>query len=250
MSELTVAGFVVIALAVAIGAFAKSVTGMGMPMVAIPVMASFLGVEAAVVTMALPTFVTTVWLLWEHRHAANETRDLPVLLVTGVAGVVIGTAILRVADPRWLALALASLIFIYLALRLTRPGFALRPAVTRLLSPFVGLAAGLAQGATGISGPVVSTYLHAYGMTPRGFLLATNAVFLVFAAAQIATFMGTGLYEGRVVATLVALVPVAIVFPVGLAVGRRLDPARFDRLIMGLLFISGLKQVADALGVT
>ena len=250
MAELTPTAAIVIALAVAIGAFAKSVTGMGMPLVAIPVMASFLGVETAVVLMAFPTAVTTVWLLWEHRAVAGETRDLPVLVATGVAGVVAGTAILRVADPRWLALALAAVIFAYLGIRLLHPEFALSARATRRLSPFVGTAAGLAQGATGISGPVVSTYLHAFRMPPRAYLFAVNAVFMVFAVAQIATFVATGLYEDRVALTLIAIIPVALVFPAGLALGRRMDAVLFDRIILVLLFLSGCKQVADALGLT
>lgn len=250
MLELTPTAAVVIAVAVAIGAFAKSVTGMGMPLVGIPVIASFLGVETAVVVMAFPTFVTTVWLLWEHRAVASETRELPVLVITGVVGVVVGTAILRVADPRWLALALASIIFVYLALRFVRPDFALSPAITRRISPVVGTAAGLAQGATGISGPVVSTYLHAFRLSPQAYLFSVNTVFLIFAVAQVFTFIATGLYQERVGLTLIALVPVVLVFPLGLALGRRLDPVRFDRAILVLLFLSGLKQVADALGVT
>ena len=250
MLELTPTAAVVIAVSVAIGAFAKSVTGMGMPLVGIPVIASFLGVETAVVVMAFPTFVTTVWLLWEHRDVAGQTRELPVLVITGVVGVVLGTAILRVADPRWLAFALATVIFAYLALRLVRPEFALAPAVTRRISPFVGTAAGLAQGATGISGPVVSTYLHAFRLSPAAYLFSVNTVFLIFAFAQIVTFVATGLYEERVALTIVALVPVVVVFPIGLALGRRLDPVLFDRAILLLLFLSGLKQVADALGLT
>ncbi len=232
------------------GAFAKSVTGLGLPLVAIPVIASFLGVETAVVVMALPTVVTNVWMLWEHRASASQTRELPVLLTTGTVGVVVGTAILRVADPRWLALALAMVIFGYLALRLARPGLALRASITTQLSPFAGGLAGLAQGATGISGPVVSTYLHAFRLPAGAFLFSTNAMFLVFALVQVVAFIATGLYQGRVAPSLLALLPVALVFPAGLAVGRRMDVERFDRALLALLFLSGLKQVSDALGVT
>lgn len=223
---------------------------MGLPLVSIPVIASFLGVETAVVIMAAPTVITNLWMIWEHRSLAGQTRELPVLLVTGAVGTVAGTVILRVADPRWLAVAMATIIFSYLILRLTHPELALRPALTRRLSPGVGLAAGLAQGATGISGPVVSTYLHAFRLPPRAFLFSTNAMFQVFASVQIVAFAATGLYRGRVVHTMLALVPIAIVFPIGLAVGRRMDAKRFDRWILALLFMSGVKQVLDALGVT
>lgn len=223
---------------------------MGLPLVSIPVIAGFLGVETAVVIMALPTVITNVWMLWEHRAAASQTRELPVLLATGTVGVVLGTIVLQVADPRWLALALATLIFAYLAVRLAHPDLALPAPLTRRMSPAVGLAAGVAQGATGISGPVVSTYLHAFGLPPRAFLFSTNAMFQVFASVQIVVFTVTGLYRGRVAHTLLAMVPILVVFPIGIVLARRLDAKVFNRAILILLFVSGTKQVADALGVT
>ena len=223
---------------------------MGLPLVSIPVIAGFLGVETAVVIMALPTVITNVWMLWEHRAAARQTRELPVLLATGAVGVVLGTLVLRVADPRWLALALAALIFGYLALRLAHPTLALPASLTRRLSPAMGVAAGVAQGATGISGPVVSTYLHAFGLPPRAYLFATNSMFQVFAMVQIVVFTVAGLYRGRVAHTLLAMVPILIVFPMGLILARRLDARIFNRAIMVLLFVSGAKLAADGLGIT
>ena len=76
--------------AMAVGAVVKGVTGSGLPTIAIPVMAGFLGVERAVVVMAIPTVVTNSWLLWEHRHHASGARDLPLMLGCGVLGAVAG----------------------------------------------------------------------------------------------------------------------------------------------------------------
>jgi hypothetical protein len=44
----------IILVAIALGSFVKGVTGSGLPQIAIPVMAIFLGVERAVVLMAIP----------------------------------------------------------------------------------------------------------------------------------------------------------------------------------------------------
>ena len=54
---------VVIVIAIAVGAFIKGATGGGLPQVAIPVMAPFLGVEHAVVLMAIPGIVSNAWLV-------------------------------------------------------------------------------------------------------------------------------------------------------------------------------------------
>ena len=59
--------------AVAIGFFAKGVTGLGGPLLAIPVLAGFTGVEYAVVVIAIPTFLANCWHFGSSRVPA-ETR--------------------------------------------------------------------------------------------------------------------------------------------------------------------------------
>jgi hypothetical protein len=83
MDGVSAASLAVIVTAMAVGAVVKGVTGSGLPTIAIPVMAGFLGVERAVVVMAIPTVVTNSWLLWEHRHHASGARDLPLMLGCG-----------------------------------------------------------------------------------------------------------------------------------------------------------------------
>ena len=67
---------VVIVAAIAVGAFIKGATGGGLPQIAIPVMAVFLGVEHAVVVMTIPGVIANGWLVWTHRQEAGQTHDL------------------------------------------------------------------------------------------------------------------------------------------------------------------------------
>ena len=48
----------IIGLGLALGAFVKGLTGMGLPLVAVPFMASFLGAEHAIVVMQIPGLVS------------------------------------------------------------------------------------------------------------------------------------------------------------------------------------------------
>jgi hypothetical protein len=100
---------VVIVAAIAIGAFVKGATGGGLPQIAIPVMAAFLGVERSVVVMAIPGVVANGWLVWSHRAEASGTRDLPVMMACGAVGSVIGTMALKGLDARVLSAVLAGI---------------------------------------------------------------------------------------------------------------------------------------------
>ncbi|MBA2318229.1 MAG: sulfite exporter TauE/SafE family protein [Euzebyales bacterium] len=231
------------------GALTKGVTGSGLPTIAIPVMAGFLGVERAVVVMAIPTVVTNSWLLWEHRHHAGGTRHLPGMLACGAVGVGAGVWALTNLHARSLSLALAGIIVAYVAISLLRPAFALPEPVTRWLSPPMGFAGGVLQGATGIAGPLVATYVHAFRLPPRSYVFAITAQFQLFAAVQVAVLAGVGLYtRDRLVESALALVPVLLVLPLGMRLARRLDRRRFDYLVLGVLVLMGGKLVVDALG--
>ena len=94
---------VVIVAAIAVGAFIKGATGGGLPQLAIPVMAVFLGVEHAVVVMAIPGVVANGLLVWSHRAEASKTRHLPAMVGAGIVGSVIGTMLLKSLDGRVLS---------------------------------------------------------------------------------------------------------------------------------------------------
>jgi uncharacterized membrane protein YfcA len=246
---LDVSALIVIVIAMAVGAFIKGATGQGLPQIAIPVMASFLGVEHAVVVMAIPSIVSNAWLMWAYRGYLNRTRDLPTMLITGIFGAVAGTAILTALDDRVLSLALASVIGLYVIVFFARPDFSLAPSLTRYSSPPLGFTAGLLQGSTGISGPLVSTYLHAFRLDKETYVLSVTTVFMVFAVVQAVALAILDLYNAnRLIESLVALVPIMAMLGLGTRLTRRLSRRTFDLIILALIVASGIKLVYGALG--
>ncbi|HET9946029.1 MAG TPA: sulfite exporter TauE/SafE family protein [Actinomycetes bacterium] len=237
----------VIVAAIALGAFVKGATGGGLPQIAIPVMAAFVGVERSVVVMAIPGVVANGWLVWTHRGEARDTRDLPVMLVGGAVGAVIGTLALEGLDARVLSGVLAALIIGYVVLSFARPGFHLPPRVTRVASPPVGVAAGGLQGATGISGPLLSTYLHGFGLRPRAYVFALATLFFGFALVQTVSLVAVGLYTpSRLAQSLLALIPIAVALPLGSWAARRMSVTAFNRVVLVLLLASAVALAHEA----
>lgn len=237
---------VVIVAAIAIGAFVKGATGGGLPQIAIPVMAVFLGVEHAVVVMAIPGVVANGLLVWSHRGEASATRHLPAMIGAGVVGAVVGTMLLKSLDGRVLSGVLALVVLGYIVLAVARPGFTLPEPVTRVGSGPVGLVAGGLQGATGISGPLLTTWLHGFGLPPRAYVLALSSLFFVFSTVQAVTLLGVGLYTpSRLLESLLALVPILLALPLGVRAARTLSPQTFQRVILVLLAISVVSLLRD-----
>ncbi|MFZ5610071.1 MAG: TSUP family transporter [Pseudomonadota bacterium] len=223
-------------LALGIGGFAKGVTGIGLPLVAIPILANFIGVERTVVVMVLPSLVSNGWLVWATRHAAPPLSRLIVFLVCGVLGSLAGTWLLAAASEKTLTIALALWLAAYLILLLANPRFLL-PA-PRLLAPCLGLAAGAIQGATGVSAPIIAPYLTGIGLARQAFVHAITLAFTVFSAGQIIAMAKLGLMTGaRLVEGLWALLPVALALPLGMRVGERISHRAFERILI-LVFLA------------
>ncbi len=239
---------IIIVLAIGLGALIKGITGSGLPQIAIPVMAIFLGVERSVVVMAVPGVVSNAWLMWRHRASLRETRDLPMLLVTGVIGAIGGTWLLTALDPRILSGVLAAIIVVYVILRLTTPELELKPSTTRLLSPPVGLAAGVLQGGTGISGPLLTTYLHSYRLPPAVFVVSLVTLFQVFGTTQFVALIGLGLMtKSRLIEGVLALIPMAIALYAGARMAERISRRAFDIAVLVLLVGSAGKLAHSAI---
>lgn len=238
----------IIITALAVGAFVKGVTGTGLPQIAIPVMAATLGVERAVVIMAIPGIVSNAWLVWANRDMARSSRDLPALALTGVGGAVVGTVALTSVDGRVLTLTLAAVIFAYVVVVTRRPHLSLPARVSRWTSPPVGLLAGGLQGATGVSGPLLSTYLHGFALRPAAYVFSLSTLFLIFSVVQVSTIAGLGIYTtDRLLDSLLALVPIAVMLPLGNRLSRRLPADLFRRLVLVGLTLTAVVLVVNAL---
>lgn len=233
---------IVIFVALAIGSLGKAITGFGLPLVAIPVMAAFLGVETAVVVMVIPSTLSNIWLMWEHRATAGGIESLWLTIAGGMAGIVIGTWLLSRLDDRVLSLLMAGWIAVYLLNLLYRGGIRIRRSLAAYLSPPVNMLAGVFQGATGIAGPILVTYLHALRLPAGTHVFLISTIFLTFGMTQITAMTGFGLFtEARLWQGLLALVPVVLTMPLGLRLARVINRRVFDACVIVLLLATGFK---------
>lgn len=232
-----------------VGSFVKSVTGMGYPLIAIPVLALFVDVETAVAVIAIPNTVANLLLNVDARAARHETRDLPVLIATSIVGAVIGTAVLVSAPEDPILLALAAAVFVFVVQRIRSPELHLTPATTRRWAPAAGSVAGFFQGAVGVSGPIVAMWFHGYRLSKDAYVFSVTALFLMSGATQLAVLLGAGTYDrDRLVAAGLATVATLAMIPVGTRLRDRIAVVTFERIVLVLLVVSGTSLVVRALG--
>lgn len=246
------ADLVWILLALAFGGVSKGLTGLGLPLITVPVLASVFGVERAVLIMVIPSMLLNHYTVWVHRDARYELPEIWRILAGAVPGVVVGASVLQSASDRFLSTSLAVWIIAYVLLRLLHPHFRIVSATRRRWSPLIGASAGALQAATGISAPIVAPYMDALGLQPRGYVFAVSACFGAFATGHFLVVAVSGVYTPQLLSqSLLAIVPALACVPVGIWARRFVSRQWFDwiirltlvtmagRLLYGTWFASG-----------
>ena len=230
----------IVLVAVVIGSISKAVTGMGLPVIVIPIAALFTDIGDAVVVIALPNLLANAVLVVGEREHARETRDLPALAVTGGIGAVIGTLLFVNVPDEPLVIVLIVAIVVYITTFFLKPDLLTSPEQSRRLSPFAGLLAGTFQGAIGISGPVVGSWIHSFRLPLGAHIFSVTLLFLVAGSTQLIVLIVNGELGGRIVATLLACIPVLSVIPIGTRLRDRISGRGFDLAIVGMLGLSSI----------
>lgn len=228
------------------GASVKAVTGLGYPVIAIPLIALVLGIEEAVVLVAGPNLAANAYLCWESRDARNQTSHLGILVGFGVAGAAIGALALVHLPEEPLVVGLAAMVVVFVVVAVRHPALSITPRTIRRGTPFVGTLIGLSQGALGVSGPVVATWIHGFRLPARAYVHAVTLIFGITGLAQVVVLAAQGQFTGaRVGASLVAAVPVVAAIPLGLRLRNRLTGPAFERVVLGVLLLSAVALLVE-----
>ena len=236
----------IMAAALAAGAVVKGASGMGLPLIALPVLTAAFGLQHAVGLMTIPLIVTNIWQVWRFRAEARSDRlaFMPIFLVTGAVGIGIGTWALTALPERVLVLVLGLLLLAYIGLRVVTPHWSLGAVPARRLAPLTGIGAGILQGATGISSPIGVTFIHAMNLARDAHVFAVSAMFLLFSLVQLPALWAAGVMQPEwLLQGLLALIPIVIFMPVGQWISGKLNRKAFDRMILVFLAVIGVTMV-------
>ncbi|MGA8039727.1 MAG: sulfite exporter TauE/SafE family protein [Acidimicrobiia bacterium] len=239
----------VILATVLVAYYLKGILGLGGPVLVIPVLAAVVGLEFAVAVIAIPNLIANTMLVWRSRGEFGTVRTfLWPLLITGIVGTALGSWALVSLDDRWASIGLAAIVLVYVAWTLISPDFSLGDIWARRLAPVVGFVGGAFQGGTGVSGPVIATYVHSLNLSRPSFVLAITLPFQVLSVVQVTSLSLLGAYDReRLIAAAIAVVPMAIAMIAGMRLGPRLSSKTFNNLVLLILVLAAIRLIWSAL---
>jgi len=222
----------------------QALFGFGFGLISVPLMIFFVDLPTAVVTATAVSTVSCSIQWWESR--AVDVRVMSMRLIrSAIIGMPFGLWLLLNVDARLMkaALGVVVLIGVFLSIK----GFDLRQ-LPRAFDYTMGLISGVLSTATSTNGPPLVFLLHARHYSPEDFRAVLNRVFSFLNFLTLVIFF----FAGKLTPDAVRLAMLAIpVMGCGVFLGtrmrKRINPDHFRNLVIGLLFLSGLSAIGNAI---
>src|SRR6266576_3130301 len=216
-----------IAAALLLAGFIKGVVGLGLPTVAIGLLAVTMQPSRAIAIVIVPAIVTNIWQTFAGPYLRDIIRRLWPLMAGTVIGIWLNAGMLTGPYARYGAIVLGGLLVIYAVTGLGNFSLSVARSNEKWIGGIVGLVTGAVSAATGVQALgvffTVATVALAFNLTSAGLLSASTA--LPGAVAMACAFAGMF---------------------IGQAVRSRMQPEAFRRWFLIAMIFLGLYLAASA----
>jgi uncharacterized membrane protein YfcA len=219
--------------------FTQSVAGFGLALVAMPFLTGLLGLPEAAVLLSVVSNAITLPLFIRYR-ASVDVKGITRLAAASLLAVPVGIVAASRLDADLVTAVLGIVTTAYALYALLTPRL---PTITHpaWAYPF-GAAAGLLGGAYATAGPPFVVYLNLTHAEPEQFKGSLQGLFFLNGILQIAVHAIVGNFTPVVWRSLLPALPgIALGIAAGLSLGRRIDPALFEKIVLALLAAVGIR---------
>ena len=222
----------------------KGVIGVGMPIVAFPMLTMLVDVQTAVMLLSMPLVLSNIPQALEGGFVGQTLWCLAPVLVGMVPGTWIGVAILLNVDPAAAKIVAGASVILVAALSLLASKLQIKQRMIGPAGLGAGFCGGLLGGVAALSGPLVFIFLLAKGLSGRAFTKEAS-MFLVVSSVVLASALTSSRQFDWHYVLISALATVPVV--AGMLVGQKLRdtvPAdAFKKLIVLVVLLSGAQLV-------
>jgi uncharacterized membrane protein YfcA len=178
--------------------------------------------------------------VWQLRRALKLERLWP-FVIGGVLGAPLGVALLRALDPGQVRRAVGVLLIAFVLYSLWRPSVRLPGTGGRAGDAAIGFTNGVIGGVTGLAGIVTTAWctLRAWPKDEQRAVFQPTGV-AIFAATTASLGAEGALNQDALVLIALGLPAILLGVWLGLRLYRRLDETGFRKLVLALLFVSGV----------
>ena len=226
----------------------KGVIGLGLPLTAISVLTTVIGIREAMPLIIVPVMVTNLWQILQGGAPGALFRRFWSLNLALAGGVWAGTVLLFLVDQGLVAAGLGAVVILYSAINIFAVRIRLPAEREGLLSPVVGACSGVLTGLTGSIGVPVAIYFQALALRRETFLQALSLSFFLTSFFWAGALIDEGALTPRTAAVgAAALVPALAGMWLGQRIRLHLSQALFSKGVFVFLILVGANLIRKGL---
>jgi uncharacterized protein len=242
--HLSLVAFAAITAALFVAGTTKGLIGVGMPIVAVPLLTLVVDLRVVVALLSIPLIITNIPQALQGEGLGTVLRRLAPIFGGLVIGVVIGVSLLTSMNPAILKPTVGIILIAVAVVLLLSPRLIVPSKVEPIASPAVGLLGGILGGLAAQPGPLVFVYLLALGINRDQFVQYSSA-FLTVAAGLMTVALGAKGVLGwsDALISIASTLPIFVGMWVGTHIRQFVSAGLFRKLILAVVAISGLHLV-------
>jgi uncharacterized membrane protein YfcA len=230
--QLATIGLVVFAYLVA--GFVKGVIGMGLPTVALGILAAVITPAQAAAILIAPSLATNTWQMVAGPYLLGLVKRLGLMLLGMFVGAWFGSGILTGVNAKPAAIGLGVVLILYSLLGLSKIRFSVPRHTEIWLGPLVGIATGYVMAATGVFVIPALPYLQAIGLEKDELVQALGLHFTVSTVALAFVLWDGGAFNVSLgTLSLFAIVPAML----GMYLGQRMRARISAQTFLTLMYL-------------
>lgn len=247
LPHLTATQMVLMAGILALAGMTKGVLGVGLPLVAVPLLSQVVSVPMAIMTLAVSGVVSNGFQAAQGRQIGQVAKRFWPLFLALVATLALSARLLVALDEHLLGLILGAILIVFTVLNQFPRLFTIKVHHERLMSPIIGAAAGFLGGVSSFYGPPILMYLVALDLPKAFFISAVSTAFFLGALPLMISLMVYGAmgYPEIVLSTL-GVIPVFAGLLIGQKIQRRMPQEAFRKALLVVLIVTGLSLILRA----
>lgn len=232
---------IVACLVFSLAGFVKGFVGFGLPLIAVGLMTTIIGLQPAIALLLVPALGTNLWQALAGANTAALFRRFWTFFVPTMLFTWPGTLALSRVNTDYLTGLLGGLVLLYVILSLTRVKFEVPRRLEPRLNPVIGVTSGVLAGMTGAFTMPGVVYLQSTQL-PRDQLVQALGMLFILSAIGLGVSMGSQnlLSRDLILVSAAALVPTFAGMMIGTRLRKRTSEQRFRQFFLLALGVLGL----------
>ena len=171
----------------------KGVLGVGIPLIAVPVLSGVMQPATTLAVLAVPILLSNLWQAFEGRRFGLTLRRFWPAIPTIITGGIVGAQFITTIEPRTAQTLLGVIVLIYASsqlinVKLPKPSL----MAEKIWTPVVGLLSGFLGGIAAYFGPPLIMYLLALRVTKEEFISSAAMLYLIGIVPVFLTLIAKG----------------------------------------------------------